>query len=114
MRPELASLSHCAVPFLSRAAANLFWYCYIFTLLYFALTNVLLRLTQLWLRRMITMRKDSPIIEGIETYNHIVVITVMLGEKQKVPLLQLAYLFYVCAQCLNARSNVKLCGSSKV
>ena len=107
MRAELASISHCAVPFLSRAAATLFWYCYLST-------NVLLRLTQLWLRRMITVRKDSPIKEGIETYNHIVVITVMLREKQKVPLLQLACLFYVCAQCLNARCNVKLCGSSKV
>ena len=28
MRAELASLSHCAVPFLSRAAVNLSWYDY--------------------------------------------------------------------------------------
>ena len=26
MRAELASLNHCAVPFLSRAAVNLIWY----------------------------------------------------------------------------------------
>ena len=26
MRPELASLNHCAVPFLSRATVNLCWY----------------------------------------------------------------------------------------
>ena len=26
MRAELASLNHCAVPFLSRAAVNLSWY----------------------------------------------------------------------------------------
>ena len=28
MRAELAGLNHCAVPFLSRAAANLCWYYY--------------------------------------------------------------------------------------
>ena len=30
MRAELASLNHCAVPFLSRAAVNLSWYDYIY------------------------------------------------------------------------------------
>ena len=32
MRAELASLTHCAGPFLSRASASLCWYCYTISL----------------------------------------------------------------------------------
>ena len=28
MRAELVNLNHCAVPFLSRTAANMYWYHY--------------------------------------------------------------------------------------
>ena len=44
MRADLASLNHCAVPFLSRAGANLCWYHYI-TKIYMYLEILLLTKT---------------------------------------------------------------------
>ena len=35
MRAELADLNHCAVPFLSRAATNLYWFVIIYNVAYF-------------------------------------------------------------------------------